>query len=50
MNRDRRTYGVAPGTIAAASDSATMGGDDESTVQRLIEDVIAVPGGAPQGV
>ena len=45
LNRDRKTYGVAPGTTALAPDG-TVGGGDESLTQRLVEDFVGVPGPA----
>lgn len=45
LHRDRRTYGVVPGTIAAApSDDTAVG--DEPLIQRRIEDLIEAPGGS----
>ena len=43
--RDRRTYGVAPGTAAAPDDDDTAVGD-ESLIQQRIADLIEAPGGA----
>ena len=45
LSRDCRTYGVAPGTIAATpSDDTAMG--DEPLIQQRIKDSIEAPGGS----
>ena len=44
LNHNGKTYGVSPGTTAATPDSAAMGRDDESPIQRLVEDAIASRG------
>jgi hypothetical protein len=45
LSRDRRTYGVAPGTVAIALANTTVG-EDEPLIQQRIEDLIETPGGA----
>ena len=45
LHRDRRTYGVEQGMIAAApNDDAATG--DESLIQQRIEGLIEAPGGS----
>jgi hypothetical protein len=39
LSLDRRTYGVAPGTLAPVPDNATTG-EDEPLMQQRIEDLI----------
>ena len=44
LNRDRRMYGVAPGSVAAVPSDNTATGD-EPLIQQRIEDLIEAPGG-----
>jgi hypothetical protein len=45
LSRDRRTYGVAIGTLAPVPDNTTTG-EDEPLMQQRIEDLIETPGGS----
>ena len=45
LNRDRRAYGVVPGTVAAVPSDDTATGD-EPLIQQCIEDLLETPGGS----